>query len=107
MPLGNEVVISTFKWRKCDISGKPIGISNDNPLLNMSLYEVELPDGVVEELSAKSITKKMWAHCNEEEFMYQILDKIVNHCTNGQAISTDDAYIDTPSIQKLRKTTIG
>ena len=39
--------------------------------------------------------------------MYQILDKIVDHCTNNQAISTDDLYIDTFSGRKIRKTWIG
>ena len=39
--------------------------------------------------------------------MYQILDEIVDHRTNGQVISTDDSYIDTPSGRKLRKTIIG
>ena len=39
--------------------------------------------------------------------MYQILDKIVDHCTNGHTISTENAYTDTPSVRNLRKTTIG
>ena len=38
--------------------------------------------------------------------MHQILDKIIDHRTNGQAISTYNAYIDTPSGRKLRKNTI-
>ena len=39
--------------------------------------------------------------------MYQILEKIVDHHTNGQEISTEDAYIETHSVRNTRKTTIG
>ena len=38
--------------------------------------------------------------------MYKIIDGIVDHCTNGQAIGTDNVYTDTPSGQKLHKTMI-
>ena len=90
-----------------NINGKSIGISNDNPFLNTMLYKSELPDGAVEELADNSIAENLWEQCDDDGFMCQILDEIVDHRTNGQVISTEDAYIDTPFGQKLRKTTIG
>ena len=57
IPLGNEEFIAMVKRLKRNINGKPIGISNDNPLLNTRLNEVELPDGAVEELAANDIAK--------------------------------------------------
>ena len=107
VPFGDEEVIAMVKWRKRYTNGKTIGISNDYPLLDTRLYGVELPDGTVEELAANAIAEKLLAQCNEDGFMYQILDKIVDHRTNGQEISTYDAYIDNTSVRKLRKTTIG
>ena len=47
--LGDKEVFTTVKRCKRDINGIPIGISNDNPLLDMKLYKVQLPDGAVEE----------------------------------------------------------
>ena len=107
IPINDEEVITTVKRRKCDINGKPIVIYNENPLINTRLYKVELHDGAIEELVANAISENLWSQCDEDGFMYQILDKIVDHCTNGQVISTNDAYIDTPSDGKLCKTTIG
>ena len=107
IPLSDKEVISMVKWRKRDTNGKPVGISNKIPLLYTRLYKVELHGGAVEELSVNTISENLWAQCNENGFMYQILDKKIDHCTNNQAISTDDAYIKTPSVQKLYKTTIG
>ena len=97
--LGDKEFIATFKRER------PIVISNDNPLLGTSVYEVELPDGANEELDANAISENLWAQCYEDGFMCQILDKIVYHCINGQAIITDNAYIDNPSVKisvKLR-----
>ena len=39
--------------------------------------------------------------------MYQLHEKIIDHHTKGQAISTENLYIHTPSVKNLRKTTIG
>ena len=107
MLLGDEKVISTFKRCKHDITDKPIGIYNDNLLLDTRLYKVDLPDGDIEKIAANATSENLWAQCNEDGFVYQILHEIVDHRTNGQAISIDDAYYDTPSIRKLRKTIIG
>ena len=59
MPLGDKEVIAMVKRCKRKINGKPIGIYNDNPLLETRLYEVELPDGTVEELSTNAIAEKL------------------------------------------------
>ena len=48
MSLADEDIIATAKRRKRGINGKPIGISNDNPLLDTRIYEVEMTDGSVE-----------------------------------------------------------
>ena len=48
MPLGDEKVIATAKRTKHGINGKQIGIYNENPLLDTSIYRDELPDVTVE-----------------------------------------------------------
>ena len=106
MPLGDKEVITTFKRHKRNINDKTIFISNESFLLDMRLYKVELPDVAVESLSTNTISGNLWLQYYEDGFMYQILHKIVDHRTSGQAIITDDAYIDTLSLQNLLKITI-
>ena len=65
----------------------PSEFFNDNPILDTRLYTIELPNGAVEELAADAISEKLWAQCDEGRFMYQILDKIVDHRTKYQEIS--------------------
>ena len=69
IPLGDEEVIATVKRRKRKINVKPIGISNDNPLLDTRLYKVDLPNVSVEELSTNAISENLWAQCNEDGFI--------------------------------------
>ena len=106
MLLGEKEVITTFKRHKRNINDKTIFISNENILLDMRLYEVDLPDVSVESLSANTISGNLWVQYYEDGFMYQILHKSVDHRTSSQAIITDDAHIDTLSFRNLRKITI-
>ena len=48
--------------KKIDQSGNPMGVSINNPLLDTCIYEVELPDGSVEELSANMISENLFVH---------------------------------------------
>jgi hypothetical protein len=41
LPQGDSYMAGTVKHRKRDSSGVPIGCSNDSPLLDMRLYQVE------------------------------------------------------------------
>ena len=56
MPISDKEVIATLKRPKRGNSVKLIGISNDNPLLDTRLYEVELPNSSVEELVTNTIS---------------------------------------------------
>ena len=75
-------------WSSGNINGKPIVISNDNPLLDTRLYKVGLPDGTTEELAANDIAENLRAQWDEDGLIYQILDEIVDHRINSQVIST-------------------
>ena len=55
MPIVDKEVIATVKWRKHNNNGKTIIIYNENPLLDMRLYKVDLSDVAVELLSANTI----------------------------------------------------
>ena len=58
-PFGCKEVITAVKRRKSHNNDKPIGISNENPLLDTRLLVLELPDGAVEEKSANDIVENI------------------------------------------------
>jgi hypothetical protein len=51
----DQDVIGTVICRKRDIHGNPIGRATSNPILDTRIYQVELPDGHIEEFSAKKL----------------------------------------------------
>ena len=52
-------LLATVKKRKLDFKGHPIGSPNDSPILDSRMYELEFPDGRVEEYSVNIIEKWM------------------------------------------------
>jgi hypothetical protein len=49
LPKGDEMVLGKVIGRKRDIDDNPIGMANNNPILDARLYEVQFPEGVIEE----------------------------------------------------------
>jgi hypothetical protein len=72
LPQGGEAKKATVFGRKRDHDGRPIGKRHANPLLDTRLYEVEFPEGR----------------------SYSVLSEIVDHRTNGHAISKDDGFVE-------------
>ena len=61
-------LLATVKKRKLDYKGHPIGSPNANPILDPRIYELEFPDGRVEEYSVNIIIEN-------------ILDQVANNVT--------------------------
>ena len=90
------------------IDGEPVGTANDNPMLDTRVYEVEFPDGHLEELAANTIAECMYAQVDSEGHRHVLLDEIVDHRKTPDALPMDDAFITQPNgVQKRRKTTAG
>lgn len=53
---GHEFKLGTVCSRLKDINGYPIGKSNENPILDSRIYEVEFPDGKVLEYTVNTIS---------------------------------------------------
>ena len=49
-----------------DANRLPIGVANDNPILDTRMYEVEYPDGYKALLSANVISQNMFAQVDDE-----------------------------------------
>jgi hypothetical protein len=57
-----------------DKDGKPIGMANNNPILDTRLYEVEYPDGYKASLAANAIAENMWAQVDDEGNRHVLFD---------------------------------
>jgi hypothetical protein len=81
---------------------------NQNPLLDTREYEVEFPDGTMDTYSANIIAENLYSQVDTEGKQYQVISEIIDHRTNGHAVSIDDAFItDKHGNQRRRKTTMG
>ena len=49
-----------MKKQKRDHNGKLIGTSNDNPIINTAVYNVEDPDGNTDEYTEKVIAENLY-----------------------------------------------
>jgi hypothetical protein len=108
LPHGGEFLKAIVKGRKRDHDGAPIGTRNANPLLDSRQYEVEFPDGSTEAFTANLIAENLLSQVDAEGRSYSILREIVDHRTNGKALSKDDASKMTKrGREQLRHTTQG
>ena len=108
LPQGGESKKGIVKRRKRDAEGLPAGVRNTNPLLDSRQYEVEFPDGATDTFTANLIAENMYSQVDAEGHSYSILSEIVDHRSDGNALSKDDAYISTKTGKpKLRQTTRG
>ena len=81
--------------RARDNDGSPIGIANENPILDSREYVVEFKDDTRAELSANAIAHSMYAQCDPDGNTYVLFYYITDFRRN----KTDLRYID----QRLRK----
>ena len=57
-----------------DTQGLTIGTSNDNPILDTRMYEVEYLDGFTTSMAANSIAENMFAQVDEEGNRHVLFD---------------------------------
>lgn len=96
------------KRRKIDDDGIPVGVANDNPLLDNRVYVVEWLDGHTEELMANVIAENLFAQVDDEGNRFVLLDDIVDHRKSEDALSGDDGYIVMENgMRHRRRTTQG
>ena len=59
LPRWDKMARGQVICQKHDANGNPIGRSNQNPILDTHLYEVEFPGGEMTELAANIIAESM------------------------------------------------
>jgi hypothetical protein len=108
LPDGDGVARSAqIKRRKRDEDGNLIGRSNQNPILDTGLYEVEFDDGQVGTYAANVIAENVYEQVDDEGFAYTLFDEIVDHNRGSDAISPDDGFVMHNGRSTPKRTTRG
>ena len=104
----DNMQFARVKKRKIDDDGVPVGVANDNPLMDNRIYVVEWADGHTEELMANIIAENLFAQIDDEGNRFVLLDDIIDHRKSEEALSGDDAFvISDNNMRHRRRTTQG
>ena len=108
LPHGGDLQKAKVTGRIQDAKGLPVGKRNANPLLDTREYEVTYPDGSTEAMMANTIAENLYAQVDKEGRSYAVLGTILDHRTNGHAVTKDDGYItDKRGRRHQKRTTRG
>jgi len=80
--------------RKRDSDGNLIGRANSNPILDTRVYEVELPDGAINEYSTNMLAEALYSQVDSEGNRFLLLKRILDYKKGPEALSSKDARIN-------------
>jgi hypothetical protein len=87
---------------------KPVGLKNENPILDTREYEVEFEDGEISTYQANLISEHLHASVDEQGMLLQLMKGIIDHRSDGRAVKKDDGFLKSKCGNSVpRKTTIG
>ena len=104
---GNVATKATVVRRKTDAQGKPLGRAHRNPLLDTREYVVELEDGTFDSYFANTIAENLFTQCDAEGRQFNTIRDIIDHKTDGHAISRQDGVYYVNGQRRNKKTTAG
>ena len=97
--LNNQVMLKTGDRRlKCavvnqtqDLKNVPIGQQNNNPLLGTRIYDLQLPDGQIEQHTANTIVECIYSNIDKECHTFTMMNELLNHKKDDTALTKDEA----------------
>ena len=107
LPQGDslETRMARVTKRLKDANGIPIGTADNNPLLDMRMYEVEYLDAERTSLSANHIAENMFPQVDGEGNRQELMKEIIDSRTNGQEVKQQDTFITMRTGTKRRRET--
>ena len=66
-----------------DANSLPIGLANENPILDTRMYEVEYLDAERTSLAVNNIAKNLFTQIDDEGNHQVLMDKIIGHRSNN------------------------
>ena len=82
-----------------------IGTSNENPILNTEVYNVDTTDGNISEYTVNFIAENLYRQVDSDRYNYRMLYEIFGHKKTYDAIPTDSGYYETRNGVKRRAIT--
>ena len=80
----------------------------NNPILDTREYEVVFPDGATDVFTANIIAENLYSQVDEEGNSYAIMSEIIDHQSDGSAVTKDDGMETTKDgLLRPRRTTKG
>ena len=107
LPQGNslEPRLARVTKQLKDAKGIPIGMANQNPLLDTRMYEVVFVDGEMASPADNYIAKNLFTQTDDEENSQVLMNEIIDYQTNGTELKQQDAFIMTKTGTKCRQET--
>ena len=99
---GESKVLARVRERKRDHDGRLIGTVHPNPILNTAVYNVETPDGNIQEYSANIIAENLWDQADDDGYNYKLLFEVIGHRKNVDAVEKEDGWAKTKTGMKRR-----
>ena len=108
LPQGESMAMAKVVRRAVDDDGRLVGTYNENPVLNTLVYEVEFPDGQIQQYAANLIAENILQQVDSSGQHSQRLQGILDVKRERNAVSKKDGFVVTrQGRRKLRQTTIG
>jgi hypothetical protein len=106
LPKGENMVLGKVVGCKRDLDGNPIGKGHSNPIFDTRLYQVQFPNGHIEEYSANVIAQNIYSELDTEGHRYILLDSIIDYDKGVEALPPEQRYSVAASgnIHKCRTT---
>jgi hypothetical protein len=92
VPKGDQQILGTVLGRKRDIHGNTIGRASSNPIFDTRIYQVQLPDGHVEEFTANMIAECLYSQVDEEGRQYVLLDDIIDYEVTEDCMAEEEKF---------------
>ncbi len=93
LPKGDYQFVGKVIGRKRDANGNPVGRAKSNPILDTRVYEVEFPDGSVNDYAANILAEALYAQVDVDGNRFLLLKEIIDHKTDATALSKSDAMV--------------
>jgi hypothetical protein len=77
----------------CNNSGTPIGVANNNSILDTRAYEVDWHDGHRKQMFANTIAENLFAQVNDEGNRHVLFKDIIAHQYSDKAMTEVEAII--------------
>ena len=95
LPHGEELLDAKVICCTLDENGNVMGKHSDNQILNTLMYDVESPDGKIRLYTENVISNNINDRDDSEGIRTNIIDAIIDHCTNENAVLKNEQYFIT------------